>query len=228
VRYSRDASEFDRAIAFVDATFAVALTLLITTLEVDDKTSSFTSLSALDDAVGAQFIAFAIAFAVIATYWLLNHRMVAKFVAIDTPTIVAQLCLVAAIVVLPFSTASVGDPDVADLPLPTVMAVSIAAVSALHTLVWVVACRRGLLDHTPTTGEWREIGAGSRLPGFGADRLSGLAGRCETLLALAVRRQSRGWRVNGARPPAEGRGIEPARTRVSVTTSAALDEERLS
>jgi hypothetical protein len=36
------------------------------------------------------------------------------------------------------------------------MAVSLAAVSGLLTLVWVVACRRGLLDHTPTRGEWRE------------------------------------------------------------------------
>lgn len=158
MRYSRDAGEFDRAIAFVDATFAVALTLLVTTLEVDDVPSSFTSLSALSDAVGAQFITFVIAFAVIATYWLANHRMVANFVAIDTPTIVAQLFLIAAIVLLPFTTASVGDPDVADLPLPTVlMAVSIAAVSALSTVVWVVACRGRLLDHTPTTGEWREM-----------------------------------------------------------------------
>src|SRR5215204_3330528 len=142
MRYSRDASEFDRAIAFVDATFAVALTLLITTLEIDDAPSSFTSLSALGDAVGPQFIAFLIAFAVIAVYWLMNHRMVAAFVAIDTRTIVASLCLVAAVVLLPFTTASVGDPEVADLALPTVlMAVNIAAVSSLHTLVWVVACR---------------------------------------------------------------------------------------
>ena len=158
MRYSRDASEFDRAFAFIDATFAVALTLLVTTLEVDDVPSSFSSLSALSDAAGAQFITFVIAFAVIATYWLANHRMVAKFVALDTPTIVAHLFLIAAIVLLPFTTASVGDPDVSDLALPTVlMAVSIAAVSALHTLVWVVACRGGLLDHTPTTGEGREI-----------------------------------------------------------------------
>jgi uncharacterized membrane protein len=83
--------------------------------------------------------------------------MVATFVAIDTPTIVAQLFLIVAIVLLPFTTASVGDPDVADLSLPTVlMAVSIAAVSTLHTLVWVVARRGGLLDHAATSGDWRE------------------------------------------------------------------------
>jgi uncharacterized membrane protein len=156
-RYSRDQSEFDRAIAFIDATFALALTLLITTLDVDDKASSFTSMSALADAVGPQFLTFLIAFAVIAGYWLMSHRMVASFVAIDYPTIVANLCLVAAIVLLPFSTAAVGDPDVDELALPTVlMAVNVAAVASLHTVVWATASRRGLLDHTPTSGEWRD------------------------------------------------------------------------
>ena len=157
MRYSRDVSEFDRAIAFIDATFAVALTLLVTSLDIDNKASSFKSLSALADDVGPQFIAFVVAFVVIAGYWLMNHRMVAAFVAIDIPTTVASLCLVAAVVLLPFTTGAVGDPDVADLPLPTVlMAVNIAAVSVLHTLVWVVASRGALLDHTPTSGEWRE------------------------------------------------------------------------
>jgi uncharacterized membrane protein len=157
VRYPRDASEFDRAIAFVDATFALALTLLITTLDVDDPQSAFASVSAFGDAAGAQLLAFGIAFAVIASYWLAHHRMVASFIAIDRTTIIANLFLIAAIVLLPFSTRSVGDPAVADLPLPTVlMAVNIAAVSTLHTLVWVVASRRGLLDRTPTPAESRE------------------------------------------------------------------------
>ena len=130
-----------------------------------DLDAAFTSLSALDRAVGAQFIAFAIAFAVIASYWLMSHRMLASFHAIDTRTIVLHLWLLAAIVLLPFTTEAVGDPDVADLPLPTVlMAVSIAAVSALHTLVWVVGSRSGLLDHAPTEVEWRTTVAGGIAP----------------------------------------------------------------
>lgn len=157
MRYSREASEFDRAFAFIDATYAVALTLLVTTLDIDDVPEAFASVSALNDAVGAQFFAFVVAFAVIAAYWVANHRMVAGFVAIDTPTIVVHLFLVASVVLLPFTTAWVGDPQAAELALPTaLMAVSIAAVSALHTMVWVVAARRGLLDHEPTRGEWRE------------------------------------------------------------------------
>jgi uncharacterized membrane protein len=153
-RYSRDQSEFDRAIGFVDATFALALTLLVTTLDVGDPAVAFTSLGALDDAVGQQFIAFAIAFAVIASYWLQHHRLIASFAAIDYTTIVVNLFLIAAIVLLPFTTQSVGDPGVEDLPLPTVlMAVDVVAASALHTLVYAVAVRRDLLSSAPSRGE---------------------------------------------------------------------------
>lgn len=165
MRYSRDVAEFDRAIAFVDGTFAVALTLLITTLDIGDKRSAFVSLSAFAGAVGPQFVAFLIAFAVIAGYWLLHHRMVASFVALDTRTIVVNLFLVAAVVLLPFSTDSVGDPGVADLALPTVlMAVNIAVVSSLYTVVWVTAARRRLLDHTPGAAESREMVINSLAP----------------------------------------------------------------
>jgi uncharacterized membrane protein len=153
-RYSRDQGEFDRAIGFVDATFALALTLLVTTLDVDDPRVAFSSLGALDDAVGAQFFAFAIAFAVIASYWLQHHRLIASFAAIDYTTIVVNLFLIAAIVLLPFSTQAVGDPGVEDLALPTViMAVNVVAASVLHTLVYVVAVRRNLLRAVPSRGE---------------------------------------------------------------------------
>jgi uncharacterized membrane protein len=153
-RYSRDQGEFDRAIGFVDATFALALTLLVTTLDVGHPHVAFTSLGALDDAVGQQFVAFVIAFAVIASYWLQHHRLIASFAAIDYTITVVNLCLIAAIVLLPFSTQAVGDPGVEELPLPTViMAVNVAAASVLHTLVYAVAVRRNLLRTPPGRGE---------------------------------------------------------------------------
>ena len=152
-RYSRDDSEFDRAIGFIDATFALALTLLITTVEIGDR-SAWESLSSLNAALGAQFIAFAIAFIVIAGYWLRHHRMVASFNGIDYPVIYLNLALVAAIVVLPFSTQAVGDPGTEDLALPTaLMAVNIAAASILHAAVYWLARHRGLMSPQPSSSE---------------------------------------------------------------------------
>ena len=152
-RYSRDDSEFDRAIGFIDATFALALTLLITTLEIGDR-SAWESLGSLNEALGAQLIAFAIAFVVIAGYWLRHHRMVASFSAIDYPVIGLNLCLVASIVLLPFSTQAVGDPGIEDLALPTaLMAVNIAAASMLHGAVFWLARHRGLMSPQPSSAE---------------------------------------------------------------------------
>jgi uncharacterized membrane protein len=71
-----------------------------------------------------------------------------------TRAIVINLFLIAAIVLLPFSTKAVGDPGVEDLALPTViMAVNVVAASVLHTLVYVVAVRRNLLSTAPSPGE---------------------------------------------------------------------------
>jgi uncharacterized membrane protein len=165
VRYSRDESEFDRAIAFLDAAFALALTLLVTTLDVSDPASAWKSLSALNDDVGPQLIAFGIAFAVIANYWLVHHRMVADFAYIDVPVMVANLVLIAAIVLLPFSTEALGDPATDDLALPVAwMAVDVAAASALSTLVFSLAWKRDLLRGKPTKQELRGNLVGGLVP----------------------------------------------------------------
>jgi uncharacterized membrane protein len=156
MRFTRDDAEFDRAIGFVDATYALALTLLVTTLDIGDAAKAFTDPGALFDAVGAQFIAFVIAFAVISNYWLEHHRMISAWTAIDTPTIAANLVLVASVVLLPFSTQSVGDPDVQSLALPTViMALNIAATSMVHVWVFSLGVRRGLLGGDRSKAEIR-------------------------------------------------------------------------
>jgi uncharacterized membrane protein len=157
-RYRRDDSEFDRAIAFIDATFAVALTLLVTTLDIKSDPKSWNTLAHFYDAMGSQLVAFAISFVVIAMYWVAHYRLVASFAAIDLRLIVLNLFLLAAIVILPFTTESAGDPAVDQLPLPAVvLSVNLAAVSIAFTLIYVVARDRGLLrvQHGQRVFHWR-------------------------------------------------------------------------
>ena len=74
--------------------------------------------------------------------------------AVDQLTIIANLVLIASIVVIPFSTNAVGDPGVEDLPLPTTfLAVNIAIASGLHTLVYMLAYRRKLFLVKPSARE---------------------------------------------------------------------------
>jgi uncharacterized membrane protein len=155
-RYRRDDSEFDRAIAFIDATSAVALTLLVTTLDIKSDPASWDTVAHFYDAMGSQLVAFAISFLVIAAYWLAHYRLVASFAAIDLRLIVLNLVLLAAIVVLPFTTESAGTPAVDDLPLPVaVLAVNLAAVSITFTAIYVIARSRGLLRATHDDREFR-------------------------------------------------------------------------
>lgn len=165
VRYSREESEFDRAIGFLDATFALALTLLVTTLDLSGERSVWESLGSLDNEVGPQFITFVIAFALIANYWLVHHRMVASFAAIDTPVIVANLFLIGAIVLLPFGTEAVGDPAIDDLALPTaVFALDVAAASIMLAIIYWLAWKRNLLRPHPSRAELRANLVASAVP----------------------------------------------------------------
>jgi uncharacterized membrane protein len=150
----RDEAGFDRAVSFIDATFALALTLLVTTIDVENRLEAFQSLDNLWDEIGGQLLGFSIAFAVISNYWLVHHRLLRRFSGLDYPTIVANLFLMAAIVLLPFCTQSVGDVSTEQLPLPVaVMAVDIVAVSVLSTLVFLLAVRRRLLLEQPDRRE---------------------------------------------------------------------------
>jgi uncharacterized membrane protein len=155
-RYKRDDSEFDRAVAFIDATFAVALTLLVTTLDLRPQPKAWNSLGAFYDGLGSQLVAFGISFVVIAGYWLSHYRLMATFTAIDLRVIVVNLVLLATIVILPFSTESAGDPSINHLQIPTVLlALNVAAVSSAFTLLYVQARGRGLLKVDPTPREFR-------------------------------------------------------------------------
>jgi uncharacterized membrane protein len=154
-RYQRDGAEFDRAVAFIDATFAVALTLLVTTLDIKTDPESWSSVSNFYDAGGAQLVAFGVSFVIIAGYWLAHFQLFATFVAVDMRVIVANLVLLAAIVILPFTTEYAGDPAISHLPLPiAVVSINVAAVSTAFTIVYVMARRRGLLRSSPGTRDF--------------------------------------------------------------------------
>jgi uncharacterized membrane protein len=76
--FPRGTPEFDRALAFVDGTYAVALTLLVTTLDGINVQGAWVDLAALWAAIGNQIVAFFLAFTIVAFYWRSNHAFVAR------------------------------------------------------------------------------------------------------------------------------------------------------
>ena len=99
----RDSVEFGRAIGFFDATFAIAATLLVTTLVPAD--AAWTSWSNFWSTLDGPLLAFAISFWLVAAYWWGNHRFVATLRGFSPRLVVVSLVFLAFVVLVPFSTA---------------------------------------------------------------------------------------------------------------------------
>jgi uncharacterized membrane protein len=134
--------EFDRVANFSDAVFAIALTLLVVTIEVPSVKDS-----ELPDALRElwpQIRSFFIGFAVIAFYWFGHHTFFKTLRAVDGPFMFANLAYLATIAFIPFPVALVGEHG--EVPVAVaIFAVALAAASAMDTVLFVVADRRGLM-----------------------------------------------------------------------------------
>jgi uncharacterized membrane protein len=107
VRYGRDTPEFGRVANLSDAVFAIAMTLLVLTLDVPDPAAG-----PLGEALLAQLpqlIAFVLAFTLVANIWWEHHKFVARLATLDRPLIGGTLVLLGAVALVPFPTSLIGN-----------------------------------------------------------------------------------------------------------------------
>lgn len=151
--YARGTTEFDRGLAFFDAIFAVAITLLIVSIEppTAEHWASWDALAG--SGVLDQLLAFTISFFVIANFWKVNHRLMGQVSALDGALLNANIVAMFFVVVLPFTTAAMSEATLDTQPLPVVVyAVSIICASLAQHMIWVVAVRRGLTEDSAAAG----------------------------------------------------------------------------
>ena len=145
--YPRDGVEFNRVLAFSDGVFAIAITLLVISIEVPDladKDSVGDLADALNDLYPA-IVSFVISFLVIGRYWIAHHTFVASLKGIDGAFIWANLIYLGFVAFLPFPTALLG--ELFENPLSiAVYAVAAGAVSAMEVVLMRRAHRDGLMD----------------------------------------------------------------------------------
>jgi uncharacterized membrane protein len=94
--------EFTRVVAFSDGVIAIAITLLVLTLDVPDVPDG-----ELADALGdqwRQYLAFALSFALIGRFWIVHHRAFSLIERFDGTLMALNLVFLALIVVMPFAT----------------------------------------------------------------------------------------------------------------------------
>ena len=146
---------FGRLAALTDGIFAVAITLVAVQLTIEKPADD--SARAMFDAIGAEegaWIGFIVAFVVLARYWVANHSLFSRLKAIDTRVIVLQMVYLFLIVLLPFSTRIVG--DYGNNPgAVVVLAVILALLCVMETVLFGYAARSGLLDYSPDATEYR-------------------------------------------------------------------------
>jgi uncharacterized membrane protein len=125
--------DVDRLVAFSDGVFAIAITLLVVSLEVPDVPDKRLS-SALDD-LGAQLFMYALSFVVVGAYWMGHHRMFRKLRATNATLLWINLAMLGFVALLPFPTEILG--KYADIRVGVVIyAASISAVGFSSCLLW--------------------------------------------------------------------------------------------
>jgi uncharacterized membrane protein len=146
-RFERGGDEFTRVLAFSDALFAIAMTLLVVGIEVPDlgDTEDIGDLAdALYDDLGS-FISFFVSFLVIGRYWFAHHSACSRLAAVDGGWIGLNLIYLLFVAFLPFPTGLLG--NYFDNPLSIVVyAPTVAAVSGMEVALFRHAKRNGLFE----------------------------------------------------------------------------------
>ena len=97
-------SGLHRLVNFSDAVVAIAITLLILPLVDSASAIGPGGLTHFVDHHGAQFLAFALSFAVIGTFWWSHHQMLEHVVGYNQFLIAGMFTWILSIVFLPFPT----------------------------------------------------------------------------------------------------------------------------
>jgi uncharacterized membrane protein len=151
-RFHRDGFEFGRALTYFDATFAIATTLLVTTLASGN--AQWESWTAFRSATSGPLFAYALSFVVVSTFWWANHRLVASLSWVDGRFVIAGLAMLLFVVLIPFTTEGLGTFNGVDDQVPTVVyAVNVAAVALAAFVVFRVAVADDLFTVAPTRRE---------------------------------------------------------------------------
>jgi uncharacterized membrane protein len=146
-RYQRAHLEFDRVAFFTDAVFAIAMTLLIVTVQVPPLEGPIDAPGTLLGAMTGlwpQLFSFFLAFLLLGRYWMSHHAFFSGLKSIDRRLVAWNLVYLAFVAFLPFPTNLVGEYE--NNPLSVVLfALTLAAISGLEAVILRLAHKGGNL-----------------------------------------------------------------------------------
>ncbi len=140
----RDTNEFARVANLSDAVFAIAMTLLVLTIDVPDVAPDGLASALRDDL--PQLGAYALAFALVSSQWYAHHKLLRRVAWLDPRLVVVNLVYLALVALVPFPTSVLGA-----YPTTTVAVAWFLALFVLLNLVYLL-----LIVHTHRIGAWTE------------------------------------------------------------------------
>jgi hypothetical protein len=152
--------EADRVLAFSDAIFAIAITLLTVNLVVPPGLHGAAFTSALHRLLPA-YGAWALSFLILGQLWLAHHRIFGVIARVDYGVLRRNLLFLGLIAVMPFPVRLLSDYSRRPLAVAVYAVVFIAAM-ALQLVIWLDVTRperRDLLTE-PVADEVRRASAG--------------------------------------------------------------------
>jgi len=146
IRYLRTVAEgsaLDRTIAFSDAVFAIAMTILVLELRVPEVEPS--GLPAALLALVPGYLTFALSFVVVGIIWLSHHRKFSVIVRYDQRLLRLNLVMLLLVASSALPTGLLG--RFGDEVISVVLyAALISAIGFLMTTIWLYAWHRRLVD----------------------------------------------------------------------------------
>lgn len=133
--------DVDRVVAFSDGVFAIAITLLVLSIDVPEVSNDHLG-DALGD-LGPQVFTYALSFVVVGLYWMAHHRVFRSVIRVDRTLLWINLALLGSVALLPLPTEILG--KYGETTLATVVyAASIGLVGSMSVLIWWYINRAGL------------------------------------------------------------------------------------
>ena len=134
LRYDRHTPEFSRVANLSDAVFAIAMTLLVLTLDTPDASTGELAAALVDQL--PQLVTFVLAFALVANLWWQHHKLVALFQVVEPGMVGIILALLGAVALVPFPTSLVGNAPTDRAAVLAFIAIFVVLSLLFLLLVW--------------------------------------------------------------------------------------------
>ncbi len=165
LRYPESSPGFGRVVNLSDGVFAIALTLLVLTLDVPATDPAQLGRALLQDA--QQLAVVALSFMLVANLWWFHHKIVALLAAFETGMIAINLILLGLVALVPFPTNLVGRaPTSQAAVLPLLAVFTLLSLTYLALLLRAQHVRAWRVDVPGGLFRWVVLGWGGQLAGM--------------------------------------------------------------